>query len=329
MRRREFVTLLGGAAAAWPIAHARAQGAGDLPRVAILSPDPATMDHLAAFLGTLRELGDVDGRNIRLDIRFAENRLDRLPALAAELVKARPVVIYTYSPPGTYAAAGATTSIPIVAGPAGEQTMVQLAGNNFAMPVANVTGFTGDLEGQDEKCLQLLKEAAPDLSRIGLVLNPDNRYWHDYFPIALKAATEMGLVLIRVESRGAVDIDRALSYINGTVDGLLLDQDPKLAVDPSVRARVIEFARQQHLPSASIDVFYARDGGLLSFGADAGSVFRSAAEYVHRIIHGARPSELPVQRPKKFELVVNLKTAKTLGLTIPLSILARADEVIE
>ena len=329
MRRRIF--LVYGLCLAGIGPHARAQGASDLRRVAILSPEPAPgRDYqLPVFLGRLRELGYVDGRNIRLDIRFAENRLDRLPALAAELVKARPVVIYTYSPPGTYAAAGATTSIPIVAGPAGEQTMVQLAGNNFAMPVANVTGFTGDLEGQDEKCLQLLKEAAPDLSRIGLVLNPDNRYWHDYFPIALKAATEMGLVLIRVESRGAVDIDRALSYINGTVDGLLLDQDPKLAVDPSVRARVIEFARQQHLPSASIDVFYARDGGLLSFGADAGSVFRSAAEYVHRIIHGARPSELPVQVPTKFELVINLKTAKALGLTIPITLLGRADEVIE
>jgi putative ABC transport system substrate-binding protein len=328
MRRREFITLLGGAAAAWPLA-ARAQGAGDLPRVAILSPDPSITDHLAAFLGRLRELGYVHGRNIRLDIRFTQNPFDQLPALAAELVKARPAVIYTYSPPGIFAAAGATKDIPIVVGPASEEVMEQLVGNNFAKPVGNVTGFTLDVEGQDEKCLQLLKEAAPDLSRIGLVLNPDNPYWHNHFPIALKAATEMGLVLVRVESRGAVDIDRALTYINSTVDGLLLDLDPTLAVDPSVRARVIEIAREQHLPSASINMDYAPDGGLLSFGADAGSVFRSAAEYVHRIIHGARPSELPVQRPRKFELVVNLKTAKPLGLTIPLSILARADQVIE
>jgi len=328
MRRRVF--LVYGLSLVGIGPHARAQGAGDLPRVAILSPDPATAgsDRLAAFLGTLRQLGYVDGGNIRLDIRFAENRLDRLPALAAELVRARPAVIYTYTTPGAFAAAGATTSIPIVV-VAGERTMEQLAGN-FAKPVANVTGFTLNVESPEAKCLELLKEAAPDLSRIGVLLNSDNRIWHDT-PIVLNAATEqLGLVLIRIESRGAVDIDRTLShYTNGTVDGLLLADDSTLAGDTGVRARVIEFARDQRLPSASADTTYARDGGLLSLGTDRGSIVRSAAEYVHRIIHGARPSELPVQRPTKFELVINLKTAKALGLTIPPSILARADEVIE
>src|SRR5215813_11639016 len=203
------------------------------------------------FLEALREQGYVDRQNIRLDFRFAENRLDRLPALAAELVKARPAVIYTHTTAGAFAAAGATTSIPIVVGPAGEETIEQLAGN-FAKPVVNVTGFTLDVGSQDEKCLELLKEAAPALSRIGVLLNPDNRLWRAT-PIALNAAAELlGLVLIRVESRGAVDIDRTLShYTNGTVDGLLLANDSTLAGDPSVRTRVIEFAREQHLPSAS------------------------------------------------------------------------------
>ena len=132
------------------------------------------------------------------------------------------------------------------------------------------------------------------------------------------------------KSRGAVDIDRTLGhYTTGTIDKLLLDDDSTLAGDSSVRARVVEFAREQHLPSASAYTTYARDGGLLSLGTDMGSIHRSAAEYVHRIIHGARPSELPVQRPRKFELVVNLKTAKALGLTVPPFMLARADEVIE
>jgi putative ABC transport system substrate-binding protein len=273
-------------------------------------------------------LGYVDGRNIRLDIRFAENRLDRLPSLAAELVKVRPDAIYTASTPGAFAAAGATTSIPIVVGPAGEDTMEQLAGKNFARPVANVTGFTLDLGGvaEDQLCLQLLKEAAPGASRIAVVVNPDNP--PDY-PNVLQAAAP-GVVLIRVESRGAVDIGPTLShYTNGTVDGLLLADDSTLAGDSGVRARVIEFAREQHLPSASTYTNYAREGGLLSVGTDMGPIFRSAAEYVHRIIHGARPSELPVQRPTKFEMVVNLKTAKALGLTVPQSILLRADEVIE
>jgi putative ABC transport system substrate-binding protein len=332
MRRRDFITLLGGAAAGWPLA-AQAQGAGDLPRVAILSPDPAPgRDELAAFLGTLGKLGDVDGRSIRLDFRFAENRVDRLPALAAELVKARPAVIYTYSAPGAFAAAGATTSIPIVVGATGDEIMEQLAGN-FAMPVANVTGFTlsvGSGIVQDEKCLQLLKEAAPGGSRIAVLVNPDNPVWRDYPNVSNAAADQLGLVLIRVDSRGAVDIGPTLSqYTNGSVDGLLLGDDSTLGGDSSVRSQVIEFAREQHLPSACGHIAFARDGGLLSLGVDMGPIFRSGAEYVHRIIHGARPNELPVQRPTKFELVVNLKTAKALGLTVPQSLLARADEVIE
>jgi putative ABC transport system substrate-binding protein len=159
MRRRAF--LVYGLCLTGIGPHARAQGVGDLPRIAILSPDPATVgsNRLAPFLGTLYELGYIDSRNIRLDIRFAENRLDRLPALAAELVKARPAVIYTYTTPGAFAAAGATASIPIVVGPAGNQTLEQLAGN-FAKPVANVTGLA--VESQGAKCLQLLKEAAPN-----------------------------------------------------------------------------------------------------------------------------------------------------------------------
>jgi putative tryptophan/tyrosine transport system substrate-binding protein len=316
-------------------AEAGAQSAIDLPRVAILSPDPPTAadpaigNPLAIFLEALHERGYVDGRNIRLDFRFAENRLDRLPALAAELVKARPAVIYTHTTAGAFAAAGATTSIPIVVGPAGEQTMEQLAGN-FAKPVANVTGFTLSVGSQDEKCLQLMKEAAPDLSRIGMLLNPDNRISRD-IPIALNAAAEqLGLALIRIESRGAVDIDRTLShYTNGTVDGLLLANDSTLAGDSSVRARVIEFAREQHLPSASTYAIYARDGGLLSLGTDMDSIFQRSAEYVHRILHGARPSDLPVERPAKFRLSVNLATAKAVGIIVPPTILGRADEVIE
>ena len=287
-------------------------------------------DRLAAFLATLREFGDVDGRNVKFDIRFAENHLDRLPALAAELVKARPAAIYTYSTAGAFAAAGATTSIPIIVGPVAERTMEHLAGN-FAKPGANVTGYAFEVENQSEKCLQLLKETAPALSRIGVLLNPDSPNTDDVLIASNAAAKQLGLVLVRIESRGSVDIDRTLShYTNGTVDAILLVDDLTLAGDTGVRARVIEFARQQHLPSASVNTTYARDGGLLSLGTDMYPIFRGvAAEYVHRIIHGARPNELPVQLSTKLELVINLKTAKLLGLTIPPSILGVADEVIE
>jgi len=161
-------------------------------------------------------------------------------------------------------------------------------------------------------------------------VNPDNRIWRDIL-IALNAAAEqLGLALIRIESRGTVDIDRTLGhYTNGTVDGLLLASDSTLAGDPSVRERVIEFAREQHLPSASTYATYAQDGGLLSLGADMGAVFRRAAEYVHRILQGARPSELPVERPVRFRLSVNLATAKAIGIIVPPTILGAAEEVIE
>jgi putative ABC transport system substrate-binding protein len=313
--------------------QAQAQGAADLPRLAILSPDPtSTPGAVSLFLEALRELGYVEGRNIRLDIRFAEHRLDLLPALAVELMKGRPDVIFTYNTAGAFAAAGATISIPIVAGPVGEQTMEQLAGN-FAQPVANVTGMVSPARHADEKCLQLLKESAPEMSRIAVLLNPDNPVWRDY-PAALSAAaSQLGLVLVRVDSRGAVDIDRVLSQVaSSAIDGILLMGDSTLAGDEGVRARVIQFADERRLPSASATSSanpFARDGGLLQLGTDLDYIVRRAAEYVHRIIHGARPSELPVERPAKFRLSVNLKTARALGLTVPPSILARADEVIE
>ena len=181
-----------------------------------------------------------------------------------------------------------------------------------------------------QKCLQLLKEAAPGVSRIAVLLNPDNPAWRDY-PTALSAAADqLGLVLVGVKSRGAVDIDQTLSQLaNNPIDGLLLVADSTLAGDQKVSARIIEFARERRLPSASIGSTFVRDGGLLSLGTEPGFPARRAAEYVDRIIRGARPNELPVERPTKFQLSVNLKTAKALGLTLPLSILGRADEVIE
>ena len=331
MRRRVF--LLSWLCLAGSDVEAQAQRSGDLPRVAVLSPDSAnSRDAAFRFLEALRDLGYVDGRNIRLLSRFAENRLDLLPALAMELVEWRPGVIYTYNTAGAFAAAGATSSIPIVAGPVGEQTMEQLAGN-FAQPVANVTGFVSLATHQDEKCLQLLKEAAPDVSRVAVLLNPDNPIFRDY-PAALSAAADrLGLVLVRVESRGAVDIDRVLGELaSSAIDGLLLMGDSTLAGDQGVRARVVQFAHQRRLPSAfaaSSANPFAQDGGLLQLGTDLDYIVRRAAEYVRRIIHGARPNELPVERPAKFRLSVNLATAKELGLTIPPAILGRADEVIE
>jgi len=327
VRRRAFLVCWVGLAGIGPEAWA-----GDLPRVAVLSPDSAdSLDAAFLFLEALRDLSYVDGQNIRLQSRFAGKRLDWLPALAAELVEWRPDVIYTYNTAGAFAAAGATKSIPIVAGPVGEQTMEQLA-SNFAQPIANVTGFVSPTRHADEKLLQLLKEAAPDASRIAVLLNPDNPVWRNY-PAALSAAADqLGLVLTRVESRGAVDIDRVLSELaSSAIDGILLMGDSTLAGDQGVRRRVVEFAHERRLPSASAtsNANPARDGGLLQFGTDLDYIVRRAAEYVQRIINGARPSELPVERPTKFRLSVNLNTAKAIGIVVPPTVLSRADEVIE
>jgi putative ABC transport system substrate-binding protein len=332
MRRRAF--LLSWVCVVSTGGQVRAKVSTAQPRLGLLVPDPSTAadpvsGRLAPFLAAFRELGYIDGQNIRLDFRFAENRLDLLPGLAAELVNAQPDVIYTYTTAGALATARATTSIPIVVGPAGEAVMERLAGN-FARPLTNVTGFTLAGVSAVEKCLELLKQAAPDVSRTAVLLNPDNPAWRDYPTVLDAAAEQLGLALIRVESRGAVDIDRTLSEQTGqALDGLLLVEDAALAGDQSVLARVIEFARERRLPSVSTWSTYARDGGLLSLGTDLDFLLRRAAEYVHRIIGGARPSELPVQRPAKFRLSVNLDTAKTIDIVLPFEIVGRADEVIE
>ena len=305
-----------------------------MAKLAILSPDSAAAadrarNPLAMFLQAMEKLGYVEGRNIWTEFRFAEDRLDRLPALAAELAAWRPDVIYTYTSGGARAAANATKSIPIVVGPAAETVLLALAGN-LAHPTGNVTGLTLQGLGQDEKCLQLLKELAPGASRIGVLLNPDNPAWADYPEILNPAASRLGLALVRVVSRGLADIDQTFARLDGEkLDGLLLLADSTFDVGGLSGGRLIEFARERHLPSASTIFSYAQRGGLLALGTDQEYLRRRSAEYVHRIIEGARPGDLPIERPSKVHLSVNLITAKAIGVTVPPMILAGADEVIE
>ncbi len=263
-----------------------------------------------------------------IEFRFADDRLDRLPALAAELVAWRPDVIYTYTTGGARAAANATKTIPIVVGVAGEAVLLALAGNNLSRPVGNVTGITLESLGQQEKCLE---ETVPRASKVGVLLNPENPAWDEYPAILKPAADRLHLSLVRAVSRGATDIDRTLAQLDGKgLDALVVANDSTLlSGDGSVRDRIIGFARDRHLPSASTSSDYAKHGGLLSLGADQRYLRQRAAEYVHRIIDGARPGDLPVERPAKFKLTVNLLTAKAIGVTMPQSLLARADEVIE
>jgi putative ABC transport system substrate-binding protein len=255
--------------------------------------------------------------------------LDRLPALASELVASGPNVIYTYTSGGAQAAANATKSIPIVVGPAGEGVLLALAGN-LAHPRGNVTGLSLEGPGQYEKCLELPKEMAPRAVRFGVLVNPDNPAWADYPATLSPAAVQLGVTLVRVAGRGLLDIDRTLVVlVTEKIDALLVVNDSTFDLDGVIGGRLIEFARERRLPNASAQSNYAQRGGLLSLGTDQAYVRRRAAEYVRRIIEGARPGDLPIERPAKFTLAINLKTAKLIGITVPMAILVRADQVIE
>jgi putative tryptophan/tyrosine transport system substrate-binding protein len=327
MRRRDFVAAAIGLAVTKQV---YAQTSSDPAKLAILRAGTSPSVDLADFLTALQQLGYVADRNLRVQSRFAENQLERLPNLAAELVTWQPDVIYTHTSNGAHAAAGATKIIPIVVAPAGERVLLELAGN-LARPVANVTGLTLEGSGQYEKCLQLLKEIAPSARQIAVLVNPDNSGWSDYPAIFDAAAKSLGLILRRVESRGEADIDQTLAELDqNRVDALLIANDASFFGNRSqIASRIAGFAGSRRLPTASTAIQYAKEGGLLSFGTDRHFFHVRAAEYVRRIIEGARPGDLPIERPTRFSLTINLATAKALGLRVPLSLLGLADEVIE
>ena len=320
------------------VAGAWAQQAARLPEIAILSPRAPPTEacavnmqgsSLPCFLDAMVELGYVDGKNVSFEFRFAEDDYKRLPAFATELVRLRPDVIFTTGTPGVTAAANATTAIPIIVGPAGEETLMRLAGN-LARPTGNVTGFTLNSAEQEFKCLQFLKEVAPRASRVAVLLNPDNPNSRDYPAILAPAATQLGLTLIRVEARGVSDLPQAFAAIAASgANAIYYFDDATLAGNRAGREQVSEWALRQRLPVVSSNARVATDGGLLSFGTDLSALQRRAAGYVDKVLKGVKLADLPVERPSVFIMSVNIKTAKTLGLTIPHSLLLRADEVIQ
>jgi putative ABC transport system substrate-binding protein len=318
----------------WPVPAALAQAAGRLPKLAILSPAAQaqlqTPTHiLSMLLGGLAEFGYVDGQDISFEFRFASHALERLPGLAAELVALQPDVMYTWTSGGARAAAAATDTIPIVVAPVNEGTMAALV-SDFAQPTGNVTGLTLNNREQQEKCLQLLKEAAPGVTRVGVLLNPLNPVWDDYPGVLAGAAQALHFELVRVEARSLAEIDQAFAaMVDQGVDALFgLDESTLVAASP-VRKRILELILEHRLPAVSDHADFAREGGLLALGTDLIPIARGAARYIHRILQGAKVSELPVEHPAKFKLIVNLETAEQLGIAIQPSILLRADEVIE
>ena len=327
MRRREFITLLGGAAV-WPLA-ARAQQMGKVPRIGYLgSSSPSLEPHFVeAFRQKLRELGHIEGENIAIEYRWAEGQDRRLPELAAELVRLQPNVIVTAGTPGALAAMQATKTIPIVMASSGDPVGAGLV-TSLARPGGHVTGFTivgPQIEG---KRLELLKEAVPELSRVAVLWNPSNPALVSYFDTIENAGRTLRISLDPVaEVRRANELDNAFFAIaSARPRALLVVADRFLLAH---RKRIVEFAAAKRLPGMYPYREYVEAGGLMSYAPSNIELFRGAATYVDKILKGAKPGDLPVQEPTKLELIVNLKTSKAIGLTVPESFLLRADELIE
>jgi len=327
MERRIFVAMVSGGLLAAPLA-AEGQQQSRLPVIGILDPGSAqpSSQMLAAFRQGLRDLGWIDGQNIRLDPRYAEWKPERLPSLAAELVRLRPHVIFTWTQPAAVAAKQATSVIPIVVGAATDLVAMGVA-ESFARPGGNLTGMSMLGSEAEAKRLQLLKEGVPSVSRVALLVDPALSSEKDY-PVAFAdAARQLGVQLLRFDAQTPTDIERVMSVVRqARPDALLMVDSSMLS---TIQRRITALALQYRLPAISRSPDFAQAGGLFQYGENPREMARRAAVYVDKILRGAKPGDLPIEQPTKFELVINLKTARALGLTIPPSLLARADEVIE
>jgi putative ABC transport system substrate-binding protein len=329
MKRREFIAAFGGAAA-WPLA-ARAQQRDRVRRIGVLMSydenDPLARSGVSAFTQALAGLGWADGRNVRMDLRWAGGDTNRSRALAQELVGLRPDIIVTNgTTPGTVAVHRETRTIPVVFANLGDPVASGLVAR-LNQPGGNITGFALFETTLGGKWLELLSEIAPGLKRAAIVFNPDNAAVSVFMPSLETAARSLKVVPITTLVHSDAEIETAI---------VALGRDPGggLVVIPDTfmlahRAPIISAAARNNVPAVYYDSYFAREGGLLSYGFDQVDVLRRAASYVDRILRGEKPAELPVQLPTKFEMILNLKTAKALGLAVPLSILLRADEQIE
>jgi putative ABC transport system substrate-binding protein len=328
IRRREFITLLGGAAV-WPLA-ARAQQGERGRRIAVLMSgdenDPLVKSLVSAFTRALADLGWIDGRNVRIDLRRFGDDINRIRALAQELVGLQPDIILAGGTVATVAVQRETRTIPIVVAGAGDPVASGLV-PRLNRPSGNVTGFATNEATLGGKWLELLSEIAPGLKRAAIMFNPDIANASIFMPSFETAARSLKLVPITAPVRSDAEIETAIIALGGEPGGgLVVISDLFTAAH---RAPIVSAAAQYNVPAVYWSSVIARDGGLLSYGVDYLDIFRRAATYVDRILRGEKAGDLPVQFPTKFEMVVNRKTAKALGLAIPPSILLRADEVIE
>jgi putative tryptophan/tyrosine transport system substrate-binding protein len=330
MRRRDFIKAIAGSAAAWPLAT-HAQQAHRLiahARIAFLGAESAsTNQHFAdAFRQGMREHGYIDGQNVTLVERWAEGRSERFPDLIGELIRLNADVIVAVSVPAALAAKNGTTTIPIVfiaSDPLGSGLVPSLA-----RPAGNLTGFSLFLGDEfSSKWLELLKEAVPNASRVAILSNPLNPASAHYINVLRGAAGKLGVTLHFQAVSNPDQIDGAFAtMITARAQALIVVVDP---LTVRYRGRIVELAMANRLPAMYGFREFVDAGGLIAYGVDLPHLCRRAAMYVDKIIKGAEPADLPVEQPTQFELVVNLKTAKALGLTVPPTLLTRADEVIE
>ena len=324
--RREFITLLGGAAAAWPVA-ARAQQPGKLPTIGFLgaTTPSAQSQWTAAFVERLRELGWIEGRNVAIEYRWMEGRNERVAEIAAEFVQLRVDVIVVQGTAAVVGAKQATSVIPIVFALAGDPVGSGLVAS-LARPGGNVTGLSGQQADIAAKRLELLREVVPSLHRLAIVANVGNPYAILELSEIQGAARALGLEAATFEIRRAEDVAPAFRALGGRADALYVINDPLVNTN---RVRIIISALGARLPTMHGSREHVEAGGLMSFGPNYPDLFRLTADYVNKILRGAKPGDIPVEQPTKFDLVVNVLTAAALGITLPPSLLARANEVIE
>ena len=329
MRRRDFITLLSGAAAAWPL-KARAQQPDRVRRIGVLhtgvANDPIGQARNAAFLQRLNELGWTESRNVRVDVRWPAADADQIRRHVAELVALEPDVILAVGSATVGPLLQATRSIPIVFAlvpdPVGAGYI-----NSLAHPGGNATGFINFEYGVGAKWLELLKEIAPRVTRAAVIRDPAISAGIGFFGAIQSVAPSLGLEVSTVNVRDADEIEQAVTTFARSANGGLIITGSPLAV--LHRRLIITLAARYKLPAIYFESGFVSDGGLISYGTDFVDQFRQAAGYVDRVLKGEKPADLPVQAPNKYDLAINLKTAKALGLTIPQSLLATADRVIE
>ena len=325
--RRRLVIALGASALAAPLAPFAQQQPAKIPRIGFLGATTAAgiANRLEGLRAGLRELGYVEGNTIFIDYRWAEGKYDRLPDLADELVRLKVDILVTYGTPGTLAAKRTTTTIPIVMATSGDAVGTGLVAS-LARPGGNITGSSFFSPELMAKRLALLKEAVPRITRVAVLVNPDNPAIGQELQAMQTTATSLKVDLQQFEVRGPNEFDGAFARMaNRRIDAVVIEEDSMLVAN----ARAIaDLAAKQRLPSSGF-LELAEAGGLMAYGVTLPELFRRAATFVDKILKGAKPGDIPVEQPTKFEMVVNMKTAKALGIKIPQTILVRATKVIE